>query len=65
MACMSLTNLMDIKVGLTDETKDENLIRDCKTWNWCDKHKYNNKGVVTNGMYVTHKPDGHQSWVDR
>ena len=37
--------------------------RDGKTWYWCDKHKYNNKGVITNGMYVTHKPDGHDDWV--
>ncbi len=39
--------------------------RDGKTWYWCDKHRYNNKGVVTNGMYVTNKPDGHESWVNR
>jgi hypothetical protein len=39
--------------------------RDGKTWYWCDKHKYNNKGVITNGMYVTHKPDGHDAWLVR
>ncbi len=39
--------------------------RDGKTWWWCDKHRYNNKGVVTNGMYVTHKPDGHDAWTER
>jgi hypothetical protein len=39
--------------------------RDGKTWYWCDKHRYNNKGVVTNGMYVTHKPDGHETWTER
>jgi hypothetical protein len=33
--------------------------RDGKTWYWCDKHRYNNKGVITNGMYVAHKPDEH------
>ncbi len=27
--------------------------------------RYNNKGVVTNGMYVTHKPDGHETWTER
>ena len=49
-----------------DNKAEHNMIeRDGKTWYWCDKHKYNNKGVITNGMYVTHKPDGHQSWVDR
>jgi len=39
--------------------------RDGKTWYWCGKHKYNNKGVVTNGMYVTHKPDRHDDRVVR
>ena len=39
--------------------------RDGKTWYWCDKHKYNNKGVITLGMYVTHKPDGHDAWMER
>ena len=27
-----------------------------QTWYWCDKHQYNNKGVVTQGMYVFHTP---------
>ena len=49
-----------------DNKAEHNMVeRDGKTWYWCDKHKYNNKGVVTNGMYVTHKPDGHQSWIER
>jgi hypothetical protein len=49
-----------------DNKAEHNMIeRDGKTWYWCDKHKYNNKGVVTNGMYVTHTPDGHESWVER
>ncbi len=39
--------------------------RDGKTWYWCDKHRYNNKGTITNGMYVTHKPDGHDEWIAR
>ena len=39
--------------------------RDGKIWYWCDKHKYNNKGVVMNGKYVTHKPDQHESWTER
>jgi hypothetical protein len=25
-------------------------------------HHYNNKGVVTNGMYVLHKPQDHEQW---
>jgi hypothetical protein len=36
--------------------------RDGKTWYWCNDHRYNNKGVVTNGMYVTHKPQDHEQW---
>ena len=36
--------------------------RDEKTWYWCNEHCYNNKGVVTNGMYVTHKPQDHKQW---
>jgi len=39
--------------------------RDGKTWYWCEKHTYNNNGVVTNGMRVTHKPDGHETWKER
>jgi hypothetical protein len=49
-----------------DNKVEHNMVeRDGKTWYWCNKHKYNNKGVVTNGMYVTHKPDGHDDWVTR
>jgi hypothetical protein len=45
---------------------EHNMVeRDGKTWYWCDQHKYNNKGVITNGMYVTHKPDGHDTWLER
>jgi hypothetical protein len=37
--------------------------RDGKTWYWCDMHQYNNKGVVTQGMYVFHKPGAeHDAW---
>jgi hypothetical protein len=36
--------------------------RNGKTWYWCNDHCYNNKGVVTNGMYVTHKPQDHEQW---
>jgi len=39
--------------------------RDGKPWYWCEKHKFNNKGVVTNGMYVTHKPDEHDAAMER
>jgi len=43
-----------------DNKAEHNMVeRDGKTWYWCDKHRYNNKGTITNGMYVTHKPDGH------
>ena len=45
---------------------EHNMVeRDGKTWYWCDKHRYNNKGVITNGMYVTHKPDEHGAWINR
>jgi hypothetical protein len=37
--------------------------RDGKTWYWCNNHTYNNKGVVTQGMYVFHKPGSeHDAW---
>lgn len=36
--------------------------RDGTIWYWCGKHKYNNKGVIANGMYVTHKQDDHKAW---
>ena len=49
-----------------DNKNEHNMVeRDGKTWYWCDKHKYNNKGVITHGMYVTHKPDGHDAWMER
>jgi hypothetical protein len=47
-----------------DNKAEHNMVEpDEKVWYWCDKHRYNNKGVVTNGMYVTHKPDGHDDWA--
>ncbi len=36
--------------------------RDGKTWYWCDKHTYNNKGNITQEMYVFHKPSEHDAW---
>jgi hypothetical protein len=37
--------------------------QDGKTWYWCDNHTNNNKGVVTQGMYVYHKPGvEHDAW---
>ena len=49
-----------------DNKAEHNMVeRDGKTWYWCDKHRYNNKGTITNGMYVTHKPDGHDEWMER
>jgi hypothetical protein len=49
-----------------DNKVEHNMIKqDGKTWYWCDQHKANNKGVVTNGMYVTHKPESHGLWLER
>ncbi len=46
------------------DNKDEHNKIECdgKTWYWCNDHRYNNKGVETNGMYVTHKPQDHEQW---
>ena len=42
------------------------IVKDGKNWYWCDKHKYNGKnGVVSNGMYVKHKPDQHDRWMEQ
>jgi hypothetical protein len=42
---------------------DHNMVEhDGKTWYWCDKHNYNNKGNITQGMYVFHKPSEHDAW---
>ncbi|MGL6008733.1 MAG: hypothetical protein ACRC1D_04680 [Culicoidibacterales bacterium] len=50
-----------------DNKLEHNMVqRDGKTWYWCDKHKHNGKnGVISNGMYVTHKPDQHDNWFAR
>jgi hypothetical protein len=49
-----------------DNKAEHNMVeRDGKTWYWCDKDRYNNKGVITNGMYVAHKPDEHDAWINR
>ena len=54
------------RVEKFDNKAEHNMVeRDGKTWYWCDRHKYNNKGVISNGMYVTHKPDGHDDWFAR
>jgi hypothetical protein len=47
-----------------DSKAEHSMIeRDGKTWYWCDNHTYNNKGVVTQGMYVFHKPGAeHDAW---
>ncbi len=46
-----------------DNKAEHNMIEhDGKTWYWCNNHHYNNKGVMTNGMYVTHKPQDHKQW---
>ena len=45
---------------------EHNMVeRGGKTWWWCDKHRYNNKGVITHGMYVAHKPEGHDAWLEK
>ncbi len=42
---------------------ERNIIEhDGKTWYWCNNHCYNNKDVMTNRMYVTHKPQDHEQW---
>jgi hypothetical protein len=54
------------RVEKVDNKAEHNMVeRDGKTWYWCNRHKYNNKGVISNGMYVTHKPDGHDDWFAR
>ncbi len=47
-----------------DSKAEHSMIkRDGKTWYWCDNHTYNNKGVVSQGMYVFHKPGAeHDAW---
>jgi hypothetical protein len=40
-----------------DNKAEHNMIeRDGKTWYWSNNYMYNNKGVVTQGMYFFHKP---------
>jgi hypothetical protein len=43
---------------------EHNMIEwDGMTWYWCNDHTYNNKGVVTQGIYVFHKPGAeHDAW---
>ncbi len=53
------------RVERVNNNAEHNMIkRNGKTWYWCNKQKYNNqqKGVVTEGMYVTHKPEDHDAW---
>jgi hypothetical protein len=51
------------RLSKIDNKAEHNMIeRDGKTWYWCNDHRYNNKGVVTNGMYVTYKPQDHEQW---
>jgi hypothetical protein len=48
---------------VNNKAKHSMIERDGKTWHWCDKHKYSNTGVVTQGMYVFHKPGPeHDAW---
>ncbi len=39
------------------------VVRDGKTYYWCDKHKYPSSNVQ--GMYVFHKPIEHDAWQER
>ena len=47
-----------------DNKAEHNMIeQDGKTWYWRNNHTYNNKGVVTHGMYIFHKPSSeHDAW---
>ena len=31
-------------------------------WHWCKKHK---QQEVYDGLYITHRPEDHDAWVDR
>jgi hypothetical protein len=51
------------RLEMVDNKAEHNMIEgDGKTRYWCNDHRYNNKGVVTNGMYVGHKPQDHEKW---
>ena len=39
------------------------VVRDGKTYYWCNKHKYPSSNVQ--GMYVFHKPTEHDAWQER
>jgi hypothetical protein len=39
------------------------VVRDGKTYYWCDKHKCPSSNVQ--GMYVFHKPTEHDTWQER
>jgi len=39
------------------------VVRDGKTYCWCDKHKFPSSNVQ--GMYVFHKPTEHDMWQER
>ena len=39
------------------------VVKDGKTYYWCDKHKYSLSGIQ--GMYVFHKPTDHDAWLER
>jgi hypothetical protein len=57
-------NLWHLK-KIDNKTEHNMVERDGIPWYWCEKHKFNNKGVVTHGMYVTHKPDEHDAAMER
>ena len=46
---------------------EHNMVeREGKTWYWCDKHNYKGpNGAVLDGMYVSHKPDQHERWLEQ
>jgi hypothetical protein len=47
-----------------DNKAEHNMIeQNGKTWYWCNSHTTNNKSVVTQGMYIFHKPGSqHDAW---
>ena len=40
----------------------DSIVVDGKTWHWCKRHK---KEGVYDGLYVTHREDDHDDWLDR
>jgi hypothetical protein len=48
---------------VSNKDKHNMIEQDGNTWYWCKNRTYNNKGVVTQGMYIFHKPGSeHAAW---